>query len=126
MLSKKEHFEDRTEPEEEAFRLGEMTKSTSSPDTTCTAAEVDRTTGMHPQVTFQFTSFSVGHAHWAALALWDPRGLAVTYILTHHVLTNHRPQITYTDPTWLWVPYLIVGVDFPILCTGIFMRKNSS
>lgn len=90
---------------------------------------------MHPQdifwstnvqVTFQFTSYSCSHAHGAALALWDLCGLAVTYILTHHVLTNHRAHIAYTDSTWLWVPYLIVGVDFAILCTGIFIKKNSN
>lgn len=72
-----------------------------------------------------FTSLS-DWAHGTALALWDLCGLAVTYILTHHVLTNHRPHFTQTDSTRLWVPYLIVGVEFAIRCTGIFMTKNSS
>lgn len=121
----------RLEPEEEGFRLGEMTKCISSPDTDGKIAARKQPGcirrihfgGQMCRVTFQFTSFS---AHGAALALWDLCGLAVTYILTHHVLTKHRPHVTYTDSTWLWAPYLIVGVDFAILWTGIFVKKNSS
>lgn len=118
------------EPEDEGFRLGEMTKSTSSPDTDGKTVRLlklgkhcKNITRMHPQ----FTSFSVrlSQAHGAALALWGHCGLAVTYILTHQILTKHRAHFTYTHSTWLGVPYLIVGVDFAILRAGIFMEKNN-
>lgn len=48
----------------------------------------------------QFTGFCVGlllfrsRAHRAALALWGFCGLAIPYILTNHVLTQHRPFVT--------------------------------
>lgn len=95
----------------------------------------ERITRKHPQRKFSytkcaghipaFTSLSVSQTHWAALARGRLCGLAVTHILTHHVLTKHRPRFAYTDSTRLGVPYLIVGVESAVRCAGIFVENNS-
>lgn len=127
-----------------SFRLGgRWHRSTSSPDNDgkiawllesqqtlrennqeASAEEVFRTLNVQCRIP-AFTSLSVSQTYWAALALGGLGGLAVTYILTHHVLTKHRPRFTYTDSTRLGVPYLIVGVDSAVRCAGIFVENNS-
>lgn len=81
---------------------------------------------MHLQeVTFQFTGGRASQAHGAALALGDRRGGTVAHVLTHHLLTKHRPRLTNTHSAWLWVPDVVVGDDLPVGHAGILVRQNT-
>lgn len=63
-------------------------------------------------------------AHGATLALWSHSFLTVAEVLTYHVFTSGGPHIAHTDPTRLWVPHVVVGVDFSIFCAGIFEKQK--
>lgn len=81
---------------------------------------------MHLQeVTFQFTSGRASQAHGATLALGDCRGGAVAHVLTHHLLTKHRPHLTNTHSARLRVPDMVVGDDLPVGHAGILVRQNT-
>lgn len=79
-----------------------------------------------------FTSFIVGErsiwfvgrAHRATLANGDLGCFTVPQLFTHQFLTHHNPRVAHADSTWLWVPYLIVGVSCAIFCAGLFTRQN--
>lgn len=76
-------------------------------------------------VTFQFTGGRASQAHVAALALGDRRGGTVAHVLTHHLLTKHRPRLTNTHSARLWVPDVVVGDDLPVGHAGILVRQNT-
>lgn len=77
------------------------------------------------EVTFQFTGGRASQAHGAALALGDRRGGAVAHVLTHHLLTKHRPRLTNTHSARLRVPDVVVGDDLPVGHAGILVGQNT-
>ncbi len=67
---------------------------------------------------------SCSQAHGATLALWGHSFLTVAEVLANHIFTNSGPHIAHTDATRLWVPHVIVGVDFSIFCAGILAKQK--